>query len=179
MNIGERIKDLRLKMELTQEELGDRCDLTKGFISQLENNLTSPSINTLINILEALGSSPEAFFAKSQHEKLVFRKDDVFTSVNDEEGSSITWLISNAQKNDMEPILSTIAAGGVLFDEDPHIGEEFGYVIKGRIELIVAGEKHSVQKGESFYYESNLPHKIHNPYNKEAELLMVSSPPSF
>lgn len=179
MNIGEKLRDLRLKMELTQEELGDRCDLTKGFISQLENNLTSPSINTLINILEALGSSPEAFFAKSKQEKFVFRKDDVFTSENDEDKSTITWLISNAQKNDMEPILSTIEPGGLLFDEDPHIGEEFGYVIKGRIELIVAGETHTVQKGESFYFESNKTHKIHNPYNKEAELLMVSSPPSF
>lgn len=166
-------------MELTQEELGDRCDLTKGFISQLENNLTSPSINTLINILEALGSSPEAFFASSQKEKLVFKKDDVFTSENDEDGNTITWLITNAQKNDMEPILTTIEAGGLLFDEDPHIGEEFGYVIKGRIELIVEGEKHTVGKGESFYFESNRAHKIHNPYHKEAELLMVSSPPSF
>lgn len=179
MNIGEKIRDLRLKMELTQEELGDRCDLTKGFISQLENNLTSPSINTLINILEALGSSPEAFFAKSRQEKYVFKKDDVFTSENDEDGSTITWLISNAQKNDMEPILSTIEPGGLLFDEDPHIGEEFGYVIRGRIELMVGGENLTVNKGESFYFESNKAHKIHNPFTKEAELLMVSSPPSF
>ena len=55
MVIGEKIKNLRLSCELTQEELADRCELTKGYISQLENDLTSPSIATLIDILSALG----------------------------------------------------------------------------------------------------------------------------
>ena len=54
MIIGEKIKDLRLSCNLTQEELADRCELTKGYISQLENDLTSPSIATLIDILTSL-----------------------------------------------------------------------------------------------------------------------------
>ena len=56
MLLGEKLKDLRLACELTQEELADRCELTKGYISQLENDLTSPSIATLIDILAALGT---------------------------------------------------------------------------------------------------------------------------
>ena len=60
MEIGSKIKDLRLKNGLTQEELADRCELTKGYISQLENDLTSPSISTLIDILASLGSSTTA-----------------------------------------------------------------------------------------------------------------------
>ena len=55
MEIGLKIKQLRLKNSLTQEELADRCELTKGYISQLENDLTSPSIATLKDILTALG----------------------------------------------------------------------------------------------------------------------------
>ena len=57
-NLGERIKSLRLENDLTQEELANRSELSKGFISQLENNLASPSISTLEDILEVLGLNP-------------------------------------------------------------------------------------------------------------------------
>ena len=51
MQIGEKIRILRMEKQLTQEELANRCELSKGFISQVENDLTSPSIATLIDIL--------------------------------------------------------------------------------------------------------------------------------
>jgi len=62
MNIGSKLKELRIKSNLTQEELGEKCDLTKGFISQIERDLASPSIATLNDILIALGSSLKEFF---------------------------------------------------------------------------------------------------------------------
>ena len=62
MEIGIKIKEMRLKKQLTQEELADRCELTKGYISQIENDLTSPSIATLKDILQVLGSSLSDFF---------------------------------------------------------------------------------------------------------------------
>ena len=77
MIIGEKIKDLRLSCELTQEELADRCELTKGYISQLENDLTSPSIATLIDILSALGTDLKEFFSEiDKEEKLTFNKNE-------------------------------------------------------------------------------------------------------
>ena len=57
MNIGNKIKELRIEKNLTQEELANRAELSKGFISQLERNLTSPSIATLIDILQCLGTN--------------------------------------------------------------------------------------------------------------------------
>ena len=65
-NLGDRLRNLRLENELTQEELANRSELSKGFISQLENNLASPSISTLEDILEVLGSSLSEFFAKDE-----------------------------------------------------------------------------------------------------------------
>ncbi len=62
MDIGSKLKELRTKNNLTQTELGKRCDLTKGFISQIERNLASPSIATLNDILESLGSNLKVFF---------------------------------------------------------------------------------------------------------------------
>ena len=72
MDIGYRIKQLRTKNNLTLEELASRCELTKGFLSQLERNLTSPSIATLQDIVEALGTTLAKFFQEETEEKLVF-----------------------------------------------------------------------------------------------------------
>ena len=63
MDIGSKIKELRIANGLTQEELADRSELSKGFISQMENNLTSPSIATLIDVLQCLGTDLKHFFS--------------------------------------------------------------------------------------------------------------------
>lgn len=63
MEIGSKIRELRQKNSLTQEELADRCELTKGYISQLENDLNSPSIATLFDILTVLGTGMSDFFS--------------------------------------------------------------------------------------------------------------------
>ena len=62
MIIGEKIRRLRMELQLTQEELADRTELTKGYISQVERDLASPSIATLVDILEALGTTLGEFF---------------------------------------------------------------------------------------------------------------------
>ena len=89
MEIGAKIKELRLERGLTQEELGDRCELTKGYISQLENDLTSPSIATLKDILVSLGSSLSEFFSDEEADALTFGEDDYFEKETDE--SVIRW----------------------------------------------------------------------------------------
>ena len=73
MDIGHKIKQLRIQNGLTLEELASRTELTKGFLSQLERNLTSPSIITLADIVEALGSSMSDFFKEDTEEKIVFK----------------------------------------------------------------------------------------------------------
>lgn len=62
MSIGGKLKELRILKGLTQEELADRAELSKGFISQVERDLTSPSIATLMDILQCLGTTIGEFF---------------------------------------------------------------------------------------------------------------------
>ena len=82
MELGEKIKQLRLQCDLTQEELASRCELSKGYISQLENDLTSPSIATLKDILTAVGSSLKEFFSEVDvEEKIVFTEQDFIEKV--------------------------------------------------------------------------------------------------
>lgn len=130
MDIGNRLKELRVLKGLTQEELADRSELSKGFISQLERNLTSPSIATLMDILQCLGTTIGEFFTEEPEEQIVFGTQDYFEKVDPEYNNEIKWIIPNAQKNTMEPILLTLKAGGSTYPDTPHEGEEFGYILK-------------------------------------------------
>jgi transcriptional regulator with XRE-family HTH domain len=179
MKIGEKIKSLRIQNSLTQEELADRSELTKGFISQLERDLTSPSIATLVDILEGLGTNVKDFFSEKIEEKIVFSKEDAFETENDELKYVLRWIIPNAQKNVMEPILMEIEPEGRTKEDSPHEGEEFGYVINGSIYIHVGGKKHKVKKGESFYYKATSNHYISNEGKTKATVIWVSTPPSF
>ena len=129
MDIGTKLKSLRTQNGLTQQELADRAELTKGFISQVERNLTSPSISTLADILQCLGSSLQEFFTDDTPEQIVFREEDYFLKDDPELGHQIEWLVPNAQKNQMEPIRMTLAPRGRSCIESPHVGEEMGYVL--------------------------------------------------
>ncbi len=141
MEIGDKIRRLRVAKQLTQEELANRCELSKGFISQLENDLTSPSIATLIDILDILGTNLTEFFSEDTNEKIAFSKDDMFETENEELKYNLMWLVPNAQKNDMEPIMITLEPGGQYIEEEPHEGEEFGYVLSGAIYLHLGDKK--------------------------------------
>jgi transcriptional regulator with XRE-family HTH domain len=179
MKIGEKIKHLRVKNGLTQEELANRCELSKGFISQVERDLTSPSIATLIDILECLGTNLRDFFNHSIEEKVVIRKNDVFVKHDRELKHEIKWLVPNAQKNSMEPILMSLDVGGCSGEDDPHNGEEFGYVISGSVNVHLGNQKYKARKGESFYFMPSVVHSISNAGKNRATILWISSPPSF
>lgn len=179
MDIGEKIRRLRIEKQLTQEELANRCELSKGFISQIENNLTSPSIATLIDILEILGTDLREFFNERYDERITFTKDDMFETEDEELNYSLKWLVPNAQKNDMEPIIITLGSLGRYKEEKPHEGEEFGYVLAGSIYVHMGNKKLKVKKGESFYFRSRENHYISNEGKTVARVLWVATPPSF
>lgn len=179
MNIGDKIRRLRVQNSLTQEELADRSELTKGFISQLERDLTSPSITTLVDILEGLGTNLQEFFNENIEEKIVFSKEDAFETENEELKYNLKWVVPNAQKNKMEPILVELEPGGRTKEDIPHEGEEFGYVISGIINIYIGSKKYKVKKGESFYFKANSNHYIANEGKTKASVIWVSTPPSF
>ena len=178
MDIGSKIRELRILNGLTQEELADRSELSKGFISQLENDVTSPSIATLEDILQCLGMTISEFFSRdAEPPQTVFGKEDYFEKKDDELGNATTWIIPNAQKNIMEPIRLSLKAGGSTYPDNPHEGEEFGYVLKGEIVIVLGKERYKAKAGESFYYTPDRKHYITS--KKGAEILWVSAPPSF
>ena len=177
MDIGKRIKQLRIKNNLTLEELASRCELTKGFLSQLERNLTSPSIVTLEDICEALGITMSKFFEEENDEKIVFKQEDAF--VDEKELSITNWIVPNAQKNEMEPILLTLYPKQRSKLMESHNGEEFGYVLKGNVALIRNNKKYKLKAKETFYVNGKSSHYLENIGNVEAKILWVTTPPMF
>ena len=178
MKIGSRIKELRILNGMTQEDLADRAELSKGFISQVERDLTSPSIATLMDILQCLGTNVSEFFgATDEDQQIAFGKDDYFEKHDSELKNTIQWIIPNAQKNMMEPILLTLEAGGSTYPDNPHEGEEFGYVLSGSIAITIGNRTIRAKKGESFYFVSDKKHYITS--KNGATILWVSTPPSF
>ena len=179
MKIGEKIKHLRIQNSLTQEELAGRVELTKGFISQLERDLTSPSIATLVDILQCLGTDLKDFFNENTEEKVVFGREDIFTQGDRDGKNEIRWLVPNSQKHSMEPIIVELEPEGSTVPDNPHDGEEFGYCLSGSIFLYLGSLKYRVKKDESFYFKPTAVHYIANAGKKKAEVLWVSTPPSF
>ena len=179
MNLGKRFRQLRLKKGLTLEELASRTELTKSFLSQLERNLTTPSIATLEDIVEVLGVSMAEFFTEDEETQIIFKDRDYF--VDEREQMSITYIVPNAQKNKMEPLLVTLEPGGESQTVLPHEGEEMGFVLQGRISLenLTAESAQTLKKGETFYFRGDFRHRIVNTGTTVAKILWISTPPIF
>lgn len=177
MDIGNKLKELRLQNDLTLEDLASRSEVTKGFLSQVERNLTTPSIPTLEDILEALGTNLSEFFHEEKESQIVFSDQDFF--VDEQEDYTIEWIIPNAQKNEMEPILLTLHPKGKSQILSAHHGEEFGYVLKGNVTLVRENKRYKLKAKETFYIDGTKSHYLYNHGTADAKILWVTTPPMF
>lgn len=179
MDVGEKVKNLRLKMGLTQEELAERSDLTKGFISQLERGNTSPSVDTMAHIVRALGTNLAEFFSETASEPVIYPSFEAVAMVDESLGHTMHFLIGNAQKLDMEPVLLDVNPKGCSKTYDPFEGQSFGYVLEGFLILHIGEGSFALKKGDSFYFEADGPFYIENQAKESGKLLWVLSPPYF
>ena len=176
MQIGGKIKALRLTKGLTQEELGERTDLTKGYISQLERDLNSPSIETLFSLLEVLGSTPKEFFDdETPEQKVVYTEEDQSTYTDEDKKYEIQWLIPTSNEKEMEPIILTLAAGGEFKQFEPSLSETFIYVVKGRFRLVLGKEQYIASEGNAIYFDAADHHQIFNAHDDETKILLVAT----
>ncbi|SFM93331.1 cupin domain-containing protein [Thermodesulforhabdus norvegica] len=179
LKIGEKLKRLRMESGLTQEELANRAYLTKGFISQLERDLTSPSISTLKAILDVLGVGLAEFFSDVRDTSTIgYARRRVLSTASTDE-CSVFYLLPRATGRLMDPVLVRLAPGVKTPEETAHPGEEFGFVLKGRIVLWLDRQNYRLKNGDCFYFKSSTRHWVENVGQSEAELLWVVSPTRF
>ena len=164
---------------LTQEELASRADLTKGYISQVENDATCPSIATLKDILDVFGVSMQEFFSEQPESEVVFGHEVRVCSTDEGAPVTVELLVPGAQNREMDPALVTIAPGAEMAMQDVHEGEEFGYVLAGRIQVLLDDKVYTVKKDECFFFGSDRRHAVRNAGKVPAKVLWVVTPPTF
>ena len=122
-----------------------------------------------------------------------FKKDEIGIELKDgyltitaskgvdkeEEDKKITWLVPDAQRNSMEPILLELQPGARSNELPPLESEEFGYVLHGQVNLVAGKRTYRVRKGFSFCLHPNTTHYLENTGAHPAVILWISTPPSF
>ncbi|WP_089741874.1 helix-turn-helix domain-containing protein [Gracilibacillus ureilyticus] len=167
MDIGTKIRAIRNRKKITIAKMCEGTGLSKGFISNIENNNTSPSINTLNTIAEYLDVPlPYLLLNKNQHMKTV-RKSERRTSTFNH--LKIEHL---ASKGGLRNMIVEFPPNTSIGEPHSHEGEESHLVIKGRV-LAEQGEDSVIlEEGDSFSWNASVPHFVKNIGESKAILLI-------
>jgi transcriptional regulator with XRE-family HTH domain len=173
MEIGQKIRRLRKLRGLTIEELSEKAELTKGFISQLERDMTVPSVTNLKQVVEVLGMDMATFFSDlEERERNIYTQKDRCKEFQNKL-YKIESLVPKLKYLEMEPVLLTLTPQAIYkknFEED----EGFGFIVKGRVELTVGKETQTLNRGGCFYVFFDNQFIIKNLTKKSAEILLVN-----
>jgi transcriptional regulator with XRE-family HTH domain/KaiC/GvpD/RAD55 family RecA-like ATPase len=183
-NLGDKIRTLRKKIGMTQKELAEQVGLTPSFISQLEKNLISPSLDSLLKLSEKLNTQPVYFLTDGESgplQKMVIKsgeRQDIQLPALRGTDMKLQLLVSDVLNRRMEPYLLTMKEGASIDGHFyGHKGDEFAYVIEGELEVEIQDEKQLVRQGDSLYIASTFPSKWANKGKGDAVILWVLSPP--
>ncbi len=179
-DIGAKIKARRLANRQTLKQLAEKAGCTGAYLSQIEHGKVSPSIASLKRIADALQSKISDFFLDTGTEVPVVLRPDQRVLISLERWNAKIWsLVSDPKDKRMHPFYTVIEPGGGSHGTYTHVGEEFGIVLKGRLEIELDGVIYRVNEDESFYYSSSLPHNWTNPGLVQTAVVWVISPPTF
>jgi transcriptional regulator with XRE-family HTH domain len=179
--IAEKLKAFRSANRMTLKQLANKAGCTDAYLSQLERGRANPSIMILKKIASALEMKVVDFFLEPETQgNDVVCKETERVDIRFKQGDAkIQMLARNIQSKRMQPFYTTIEPGGGSKESYSHIGEEFGIVLQGMLEVNLNGKPYRVKKNESFYFSSQEPHSWSNPGNRKAVVIWVVSPPTF
>ncbi len=171
-DIGGRLREIRTKLGLSQRELADRAGLTNGMISLIETNKASPTVASLIKVLNAIPMSVVDFFQTDEADaKKVFFSVDEQTDI----GSNNVKLMLVGGKNaggQIEVIHETYPPGTDTGREMmSHEGEEGGFVVRGEIEVTIGRETRVLKAGEAYFFQTETPHRFRNIGDEVCEIV--------
>ena len=173
-DLHDKIRELRLKSGLSQKDLADRMDVTPSFISQLENNQISPSLNSFIQLCKALDVNPARFFEDMRLAPFpkIFRRSDILSSLQPMEDGTRFYTIIDDEKTTVRAV--TIPAG-IVADAKFHMQEtpEFIYVSRGTVAMTFEDRTEILSSGDSIYLKDVMPIKLMSEGGDEAELIVV------
>jgi transcriptional regulator with XRE-family HTH domain len=180
IDVGARLRGIRTTFGLSQRELARRAGVTNGLISLIEQNRVSPSVSSLKKVLDGIPMSLAEFFTLDlgTPPQTFFSADELVELGSDE--VSLRLLAAQRPGRQLTILHERYAAGaGTGDDMIVHRGEEGGVVVRGRLEVTVAGNARVLGPGEGYYFASQLPHRFRNVGRETCEIISASTPPSF
>jgi transcriptional regulator with XRE-family HTH domain len=179
VKLGPKIRDLRQRRGLTVQQLADASDLSKGFISQVENSRTTPSLATLQSIASALQTSVAYLVVEEERVPYVVRASE--RRHLEVEGDA--WrveLLSTQPRRNLDLVLAELPPGVAAGDAaHVHHGEECVFVIEGKVRLSHGDEVHELDTGDTCQFDGRVPHIMENSGPGTARLLIAMAPAAF
>lgn len=177
--IGRKLKATRLKNDMTIQDLARRAGVSSNMISRIERGLTTPSVEILMRIASAFGMSMNFFVEDAEKGSTLVRTENgggepIFFFEDKHQIFSLTHGVRDPGFSVFLDILEegcSSGAGGMI-----HTGEEFAYVLEGRIEFIVEDETHLLEAGDSIVFKASRPHRWTNRFPGRTRILWVVAP---
>ncbi|MCD4678641.1 MAG: XRE family transcriptional regulator [Desulfobacula sp.] len=178
--LGALLRAIRNSRHLTIKEVAAKAGISSSLLSQIERNRISPSLDTLLQILESYGVPPNKFFKDYETSSRVeiIKRDD--RKIYQRKGFKYEKLCGDSQirgNHSFNAFFLELAPGQKRGDaNDGHLGRELGIVVKGSAQLVYGEEIYEIQKGDSVSFFSEIPHTIQNSSNEIFQAYWVVTP---
>jgi transcriptional regulator with XRE-family HTH domain len=180
LGIGQVLRRLRVEKSLTLQQIADMLGVTASYLSQLENEKVSPSIQTLKNIADVLEVSILEFFENALVNESVVSEEKSWTALEvNGWGAYVRQMVRLTGSKRMQPFFTIIPPGQGAFDVYTHPGEEFVYVLEGTVTISLDGKDIEVKAGSAAYFSAMRPHNWRNLGDEVVKMIWVCSPPSW
>ncbi|MEO7767528.1 MAG: XRE family transcriptional regulator [Ferruginibacter sp.] len=178
VQITNKLKDIRKEKNLTLQELAEAAGVTKGMLSQVENNRTIPSLTVFLNIIKSLHVNINDFFQDfntGQPSKVIFKKAAQYQPFEKENTVGFHYeriMSSTIDEYHVDFVLLTLSpnAQRASVQTDAY---EFKYILKGSVEYTIGEEVFVMEPGDSIFFDATEPHNPKNLGNGEAQLLVL------
>lgn len=179
IDINNRIKEIRREKNITVQELADRVSVSKGLISQIENNRTVPSLLVLVNIIRSLEVDLNQFFkditSSNTLPPVIIKRKAEYESFEKEQAFGFLYqrIFTKTIKNSTVDI--------VLLELEPDASRpmvvteafEYKYILSGKVDYIFEDQQYSLSEGDSMLFDGRLPHTPKNPTDQKAIMLII------
>ena len=177
LNLGKRLSDLRKRKKMTLDELSEKSGVSKSILSQIERDLSNPTVITISRIASALGENLSDFFLKIEVEDTdTIERSKETPSITSKDGlCQLNILGAGETVNWLQWYLLNMKPKGVL-DSTSHGPKTFENltVLEGEVEVENGGSKEIIKKGDTFRFQTNKNHLIKNISKKNSQVLMVN-----
>lgn len=179
MSFGQRIRALRLRQQLTLVELARQSGYTAGFISQVERDITNPSITSLRKIAASLGEPVSTFLSESTPKNPVVRRHERRPIMFFRDRAT-DFVLTPSLVGKLQVIYTEALPGGGSGNQPQthESDEEFALVLKGQLRFWVGDDEYLLETGDSITLPSRVPHRWENAGRGKAEILWAMTPPS-